>query len=514
MIEHQSQNQTGLAIGAMLGKYRLERLLEQRLPVLSFLASEPITQQYYRLWALALPDLVPEDRVIYLGHFQQEAGRLLTLQHPNLLSLSDYGISQGAPYLVASYSPAQSLSSLLYQQGPLDFLTASRYLDQLVDGLEYAHQQSIWHLNLTTDCVLLRESGVLVIAELGIARILATGAKLAVDRRQMDEPDFTPGAKGRPFYGLSEASAPAPELLLGSPVGAPADVYGLGALLYRLLTGRPVFQSRTPTEMVHQHLNVAMPSLRGWRPGVSVDIDKLLAVALSKDPARRFQRPEAFAHAYRQLVAPGDTESQPVVQTSPPPVILSKEQTPTSGNMPALKPTPKQLRAPDSRTDKPFTRRRLVTLLVAGTAVAATVTTVTLFARGSFVGSASTSTPVGQSGVASPTTTEPSGHGTVLARTSDVPLNSAKSFPLAGSDNPGLLIHLPDNRFVAFDSTCTHQSCAVAYNTSNKLLECPCHGAVFDPSKNASVVQGPAPSPLKAIAITVQTDGTVTTGNN
>ncbi len=91
----------------------------------------------------------------------------------------------------------------------------------------------------------------------------------------------------------------------------------------------------------------------------------------------------------------------------------------------------------------------------------------------------------------------------VIAQVSQVPANSSANFTLPSNGDPGVLVHLDNGKFVAYDAACTHAGCPVSYDTGSKLLLCPCHGAAFDPAQDAAVVQGPAQTPLTSVPIHV-----------
>ncbi|MDQ2904788.1 MAG: DoxX family membrane protein [Chloroflexota bacterium] len=109
-------------------------------------------------------------------------------------------------------------------------------------------------------------------------------------------------------------------------------------------------------------------------------------------------------------------------------------------------------------------------------------------------GGAGSGTP-NNSGTASTTTT--------IAVASKVPANSAVTFTIPSSGDPGVLIHLSNGQFVAYDAVCTHAGCPVDYDSSSQHLLCPCHGAEFDPARAAAVVAGPTDQPLPKVAIHV-----------
>ena len=105
-------------------------------------------------------------------------------------------------------------------------------------------------------------------------------------------------------------------------------------------------------------------------------------------------------------------------------------------------------------------------------------------------------------GVGSGTTTG-SGSSNAIAQVSAVPKNSAVTFTIPSNGDPGVLVHLNNDKFVCFDATCTHAGCPVQFDQTSSYLICPCHGAEFDPANNAAVVQGPTNTPLTSVPINV-----------
>lgn len=503
MVEHAPYDQF---TGTVIGNYRLDQLTERHPwgPIFRASSREGKSCVFRFIdtpLATATSDVTANARLVYLGRFQQEANRVAALQHPSILPLLDYGNLQGVPYLVYPALPLVSLRSLLAKNKPADPIMSGRFLEQIASALEHAHKQAVLHRNLSTGCIYLQDNQRMVVSEFGLKRM----------RDLSNEGAETPG---KPYDGSSESCAP--EQLLGKPIDTYTDIYALGAVLYRLLSGHPPFTGKRREEIAQQHLYAEVPPLRTWRPDLPTELDRVIARAMAKEPFQRFARPGEVTQAYYQIVEPGRL---PMLELSAPamssaPLALAQEKT-ISRQYPSVQ------RAKPQVPDR--SRRRVVTFIMGGVGlgvvgIAAAYGTHLL--GGTPPSTAATGATAVQSKTSSGQATQPGGQSTkspnqgakVLARTADVPVNSAKTFVINNQKNPGIIIHLPNSQFVAFDSTCTHAGCAVDYSQQDKLLECPCHGATFDPAKGAAVIQGPAKTPLAPIKIVVNTDGTITAG--
>jgi thiosulfate dehydrogenase [quinone] large subunit len=97
--------------------------------------------------------------------------------------------------------------------------------------------------------------------------------------------------------------------------------------------------------------------------------------------------------------------------------------------------------------------------------------------------------------------------GTKVGTRADLLVEGFLDFTDPKTGDPAIAVALSGDRVVAFDAVCTHAGCEVRYDSTDRMLACPCHTAVFDPSRNAAVVSGPAPTPLASIPIQVASNG-------
>lgn len=282
-------------VGATLGDYRLEHLIGKGELSSMYLATNPKANTPFTLRVLHInADQNTEDGAAYLTRFQQQASHLATLQHPYILPLIDFNVWRGVPYLVWPGVSARALTSRLEQNVPLDVLTVGRYLDQITAALEYAHERTTLHRNLTTDCIYIQRDGQLLVSDFGLRRMIELGRQ---------------DAQWYALYDLGEACAP--EQLLGQRVNTFTDVYGLGGVLYRLLTSHPVFTGDTREDISHLHLHSPVPPLGSWRGGLPNGLDAVIASALAKEPEQRESHPGAIANAYHQIVTPNNPTRVP-----------------------------------------------------------------------------------------------------------------------------------------------------------------------------------------------------------
>jgi len=223
----------------------------------------------------------------FIRRFEVEAQVIARLEHPHIIPLYDYWRDPDGAYLVMRYLRGGSLRRRL-DAGPLNLLEASSILDQVAGALAVAHRQGVVHRDIKPDNVLFDESGNAYLTDFGIAKDL--GSSTSVTQGDM--------VIGSPAY-LS------PEQVRGDIVTPQADIYGLGVVLYEMVTGQHPFPTAQATSLLLLHLNEPLPPLSGHRAGVPEGMEAVIQRATAKDPRSRYSDALAFASAFRQAVLLG-----------------------------------------------------------------------------------------------------------------------------------------------------------------------------------------------------------------
>ncbi len=241
--------------------------------------------------------------------FRMEAQTAGRLNHPNVVSVYDFGSHDGQFYLVMELVDGWSLAQERSLRGALAPREAAAVAAQMAAGLAAAHRQGVIHRDIKPANVMLSTDRTAKITDFGIARFA-------------DEAAGTLTATGKI---LGTADYLAPERALGRPAVPASDVYSLGCVLYELLTGRAPFRGATSLAVVQQHVDAAPPPPLHLRPETPHPLSEYVLCLLAKDPAHRPTAEQAADWLGAQdgtpsLAAPGGTTLLPAAPVSPAPI--------------------------------------------------------------------------------------------------------------------------------------------------------------------------------------------------
>ncbi len=267
---------------ALAGHYRIESELGRGAMARVFLARD---LRHDRAVAVKLlpPDLATPAMA---ERFLREIRITAALQHPNILPLMDSGTSAGLCWYVMPFVQGESLRALL-KDGPLPLLDASRFAVEVARALSHAHSHGVVHRDIKPENIMV-SGGHAIVMDFGLGRALSGGAT-STRLTAMGLPLGTPAYMS-------------PEQIQGGDADERSDVYGLGCVLYEMVTGRPPFTGAL-SQVLRAQVNDPPTPASKLRPGLPQAIDRAVDRALQKDPARRYPNADEFVTDLERIAA-------------------------------------------------------------------------------------------------------------------------------------------------------------------------------------------------------------------
>jgi len=223
------------------------------------------------------PDMAKDKS--YVARFLLEAQAAATLNHPNVVQAYDVGQTGNVHFIAMEYVEGKTLKELIKRRGQIEESAAVEIVLQLVDGLRHAWENRLVHRDVKPANIMITREGVTKLLDLGLVKRTDQASDLTGDGR----------AVGTPYFM-------APEQALDKGADYRADIYGLGATLFNLVTGEKPYVAATPVAVMNMHLKAPIPDASEVHRKVSKGLAQVITKMLAKRPADRYQDPERLIH--------------------------------------------------------------------------------------------------------------------------------------------------------------------------------------------------------------------------
>jgi serine/threonine-protein kinase len=268
-----------------IGKYVIQSVLGKGAMGVVYKAFDPHIERVVAIKTVRKDLVDPDLAVQVMARFQNEAKAAGRLLHPNIVSVYEYGEDALNAFIAMEYVEGTGLREYLNRKASFDLGQIVAIVSQLLLALDFAHERGVVHRDVKPANLILTSGGALKVADFGIARI--------------DTSNLTNAGMvmGTPSYM-------SPEQCQGKEVDRRSDLFSAGVVLYELLTGEKPFSGSIEAIAFKICYEEAKPPSEISKLAVSPALDAIVAIALAKDPAVRFQNAKAFNHALRLSLDP------------------------------------------------------------------------------------------------------------------------------------------------------------------------------------------------------------------
>ena len=216
--------------------------------------------------------------------FRQEAKAAANLSHPNIVTIHDFGFDEKQIFIVMEYIPGTDLKTILESRGSLSVDETLPLIIQACAGVGYAHRAGLIHCDVKPHNMIVTPDQRLKVTDFGIARALASIHPQEVNNVVWGSPQYF-----------------SPEQAAGRPPSPASDVYGLGVVLYEMLTGRLPFIADTSSELSYMHRTVSPTPPSQLNPLIPPALEQACLKVLSKEPSSRYRTADQFGRVLISL---------------------------------------------------------------------------------------------------------------------------------------------------------------------------------------------------------------------
>jgi serine/threonine-protein kinase len=270
-----------------LGRYEILDEIGKGAMGIVYLAKDPLIGRLVALKTFRIGySLKDQEMEQFRARFMREAQSAGILSHPNIVTIHDVveESEEGLAFIAMEYVRGTNLKMLLQRETPLDLAYVAGILEQIADGLDYAHSKGVVHRDVKPANIIITADNRAKITDFGIARI--DTSNLTQEGQLLGTPNYM-----------------APEQILGREVDHRADIFSLGVVLYEMLTRHKPFQGENLTVVSHRIVYDHFTPPKDYVSNLPRGVEPILARVLDKEPGRRYQRAREMAADLSRLVS-------------------------------------------------------------------------------------------------------------------------------------------------------------------------------------------------------------------